>query len=135
MQNKSIVYISLEQAIDIHAQLIDRFGGSHGIHDQQQLHSILAKIKQTFDNKLLFNSLEEIAGAYLYYFINDHAFIDGNKRIGVFAALEFLGLNRYPKRKIESIPGKNLIDLALEIAQGKLTREETVHQFREMLTI
>lgn len=70
---------------------IDRFGGAHGIRDDGLLESALARPinKANFEDA----SLNELAAAYLFGLIRNHAFIDGNKRIAITSAGVFLMMN------------------------------------------
>jgi death-on-curing family protein len=62
---------------------------------QGRLEGILGNVRQTFDGKELYSSIEEKAAHLLYFIIKDHPFIDGNKRIGSFMFIYFLDKNKY----------------------------------------
>ena len=73
--------------------MIEETGGSFGIRDENLLNSALNGIFQTFDGKDLYPT-KEAKGAMLgYALISNHAFVDGNKRIGVYVMLTFLEVN------------------------------------------
>ena len=81
---------SLQQELMVKEEASDIFGQERG----DGLAGILGAIQQTFDGQDLYQSVEEKAANLLYFVIKDHPFVDGNKRIGSFLFLLFLGLNR-----------------------------------------
>lgn len=74
--------ISLSEATLIQDVLIEKFGGSKGIHDKSLLESALSRPFQTFDGKDLYIDNIQKAAALIESIIKNHPFIDGNKRIG-----------------------------------------------------
>ena len=74
------------QALEIHAILIERFGGSHGVRDRELLNSALHRPFQTFDGKELYPTTQEKAAAILESIVKNHPFSDGNKRTGYVLA-------------------------------------------------
>jgi death on curing protein len=82
--------IDVETAIKIHNILIERFGGSFGIRDKNLLESALARPFQTFDKKDLYKTPIEKSAALIESIINNHPFIDGNKRFGYVTMRLFL---------------------------------------------
>lgn len=78
--------ISLTEAREIHAVLIESFGGSQGIRDQSLLESALNRPFQTFDGKELYPTPVEKAAAILESIVQNHPFVDGNKRTGYVLA-------------------------------------------------
>ncbi len=74
--------ISFEEAIQIHGLLIEKFGGSAGLRDPEVFKSALTRPYQTFEDQDLFSTPEAKATAVLESIINNHPFLDGNKRLG-----------------------------------------------------
>ena len=74
--------IDLEDILNIHEFLINKFGGSHGVRDKNLLKSAIARPFQTFDKKDLYKSHVEKAAALIESIVSNHPFIDGNKRTG-----------------------------------------------------
>jgi len=74
--------ISIIEAEQIHKILIETFGGAHGVRDLSALESALKRPFQTFDNKELYPTAIEKAAAVAESILNNHPFIDGNKRTG-----------------------------------------------------
>ena len=74
--------ISSLQVEEIHALLIEQFGGSQGIRDRNALLSALSRPFQTFDGKELYASPLEKAACVIESILTNHPFVDGNKRTG-----------------------------------------------------
>ena len=87
---RSTLYLTLEEAVDLHRQLIDRFGGANGVRDLGLLESALARPRSGY-----YSSISEQAGALLQSLTGNHAFIDGNKRVAFAATAVFLRMNGY----------------------------------------
>jgi death-on-curing protein len=84
------------------------------------LESALAVPRATYGGTLLHPTLPEIAAAYLFHLVQNHPFVDGNKRIGLAAALAFLGLNDLWLEAEED----ELVALVLGVAQGRVGKAE-----------
>lgn len=78
--------IKLSDVLNIHQVLIDQFGGSHGVRDQNSLISALNRPFATFDQKELYPQPIDKAAALLESIVTNHPFIDGNKRTGYVLA-------------------------------------------------
>lgn len=113
-------YLSLDEAMAIHAHQIARYGGTPGIRDRTLLESALAMPKATFGAELLHPSLSEQAAAYVFHLVKNHPFLDGNKRVGLACGLAFLRLNG-----LRLVAGEDeLVDLVLGIATGSVSKAE-----------
>ena len=86
-------YLTPEQVLFIHSRLVGETGGSHGVRDLGLLESAVARPKATFDGKELYPDLFTKAAALMNSLINNHPFVDGNKRTGVTAAGLLLRIN------------------------------------------
>ena len=82
--------IKIEEVINIHEKLIEKFGGIKGIRDLGLLDSALNRPFMTFGQKDLYDSILEKASVLIFGIIQNHPFIDGNKRIGYFVFRAFL---------------------------------------------
>lgn len=100
--------------------MVEATGGSFGIRDGNLLNSALEGIFQTFDGKELYPTKEEKGAMLGYSLISNHAFVDGNKRIGVYVMLTFLEVNGI---RIECTDDE-LIELGLGVAAGEISYEE-----------
>ena len=83
-----VVFLTLDEILALHADQIDRYGGSLGVRDVGLLESALAAPAATFGGRYLHGSLHEMAAAHLFHLVQDHPFVDGNKRIGLMAMPE-----------------------------------------------
>ncbi len=120
-------YLTLNEIIDIHRQLIQLFGGSIGIRDVEMLESAIAQPRMTFDQSDLYETIAEKAAVLGFSLILNHPFVDGNKRVGHAAMEIFLVLNGY---EIDaSVDEQEQIILA--VASGKLNREEFTEWLRQ----
>lgn len=88
-------YLTPEQVLFIHARLIAETGGDSGIRDLGLLQSAVSRPHASFEGKDLYTDLHHKAAALLESLINNHPFVDGNKRVGFTAAGLFLHLNGY----------------------------------------
>ena len=88
-----MIKISLEKIKLLHQLLAEETGGAVGVRDEGLLSSAIEGIYQTFDGQELYPSKEEKGARLGYTLISNHAFFDGNKRIGMYAMLTFLEVN------------------------------------------
>ncbi|MGN1169988.1 MAG: type II toxin-antitoxin system death-on-curing family toxin [Acutalibacteraceae bacterium] len=115
-----MIILSKEQILMLHSQLIAQTGGIDGLRDEALLESAIKAPFQEFDNKEAYPSIQQKAARLGYGLIQNHAFIDGNKRIGAHTMLVFLALN-----KIElDYTQKELSDIVLKVASGKSTFDD-----------
>ncbi|HKM89252.1 MAG TPA: type II toxin-antitoxin system death-on-curing family toxin [Candidatus Acidoferrales bacterium] len=84
------LYPTLAEAIEIHRQLIELFGGSHGFLDKARLEAALFRPQIGY-----YNDLPEEAAALMESLANNHAFVDGNKRLAFALTDVFLRLNGF----------------------------------------
>ena len=106
----------------IHQLLAEETGGSIGVRDEGLLDSALESAFATFDGVELYPSKEEKAAKIAYSLVSNHAFVDGNKRIGVFVMLSFLSLNGI---RIDAAD-EDIVQLGLGIADGSVEYEGIV---------
>ena len=104
-----------DQIILLHAQLIKETGGMEGIRDEGLLNSAILSPFQSFDCKELYPSVLEKGARLGFGLIQNHAFVDGNKRIGAHAMLVFLALNGHSL----SYTQKELTEIVLSVAAGE----------------
>ena len=84
------VYLTAEQVLFVHYRLVSETGGEHGVRDLGLLESAVACPQATFDRQELYPDVFEKAAALMESLINDHPFVDGNKRTGIACAVLFL---------------------------------------------
>ncbi|MBZ0168376.1 death-on-curing protein [Candidatus Methylomirabilis lanthanidiphila] len=114
----SPVFLSLDEVIEIHRDMIERYGGSAGIRDMGLLQSAVAMPQTGFGGEFLHADLFEMAAAYLFHIIQNHPFIDGNKRVGSMTAFAFLKLNGLTLAASET----DFEQVVLEVARGRLNK-------------
>ncbi|HMV70372.1 MAG TPA: type II toxin-antitoxin system death-on-curing family toxin [Myxococcota bacterium] len=114
-----MIHLSKRFVIAYHARLIELFGGSHGVRDDGLLDSALAQPQATFDGEPLHADVWEVAAAYAFHLIRNHAFVDGNKRIAAVAMGAFLEVNGAPLR-VEEL---ELYATVIALAKGELSKQ------------
>jgi death-on-curing protein len=119
-------FLSLIEVLQIHQDQVDRYGGSQGTRVLALLQSALAMPESGIGDHYLHSDLFEMAAAYLFHIIKDHPFLDGNKRVGVVAALVFLDLNRVELQMSDD----ELVQLALGVATGQVTKMGIADELR-----
>ena len=91
-----------------------------GSERSQMLEGIIKNIYQTFDGQELYGTIDKKAAHLLYLVIKDHPFFDGNKRIGAFLFVYFIGKNNYlhKENRENKINDNALVALTLFIAES-----------------
>ena len=112
-----MIILSKEQILLLHAQLIAETGGSVGVRDERLLESALCAPFQSFEDMDVYPSIQQKAARLGMGLTKNHAFLDGNKRIGAHAMIIFLALNRIELRYTQ----KELSDTFLKVAAGNLS--------------
>ncbi len=114
---------SEEQVIAIYKLLVEKTGGTFGLRDEGLLDSALNSAFQTFGGEELYPTLEEKAARLACSLVSNHAFVDGNKRIGVLVMLSYLCVNG-----IKTIcTDDELINFGLSLAAGTLSYEDVLN--------
>lgn len=106
----------------LHQLMAEATGGSVGVRDEGLLNSAIEVAFATFDGKELYPTKEEKAAKLGHALISNHAFVDGNKRIGVYVMLSFLELNGI---HIES-SDEDVVALGLGVAEGSMTQDDVL---------
>ncbi len=115
-----IRFLGLEEILALHADQVARYGGTAGVRDLGLLESATAMPAASFGAKYLHGTLPEMAAAYLFHVAQNHAFLDGNKRVAAAAMFMFLFLNDLELDCSED----ELVDLTLGVASGKVTKAD-----------
>lgn len=114
--------LSKEQVLMLHAELLRETGGAEGLRDEGLLDSALNAPFQSFGETDVFPSLQQKGARLGYGLICNHAFVDGNKRIGTHVMLVFLALNGIELEYTQ----EGLSDMVLGVASGELQFEDMV---------
>ena len=127
--NAKFLFLTKEEVLEAQRDVIEEFGGSHGLRDEGALESALAAAenREYYENA----DLPACAATYAFHLTQAHAFIDGNKRIADVAAMLFLKFNNADL----VASNERLIELFLAIAAGKMTREAVEQFFAENVKI
>ncbi len=118
-------HLSPHQVLFLHARIVEETGGSHGVRDMGLLLSALGRPKATFEGQDLHPTVFEKAAALADSMINNHPFVDGNKRTGIGAAAMFLSPNGY----VLTASNQELLDLTMQITQTRTTIDEVANWF------
>jgi death on curing protein len=113
-------YLTPEQVLFIHSRLISETGGAHGVRDIGLLESAVERPRTSFGGVLLYPEIFSQAAALMESLVNNHPFVDGNKRTGVTAAGLLLRINGM---KLICTP-KSLERVTMSVATGKLKLDE-----------
>lgn len=122
--------LQLDEVLALHTRQLARFGGGSGVRDEGLLASAVAQPQASFGGALMHETLEDMAAAYLFHIVSNHPFIDGNKRVGLLAALLFLHINGV----VVDHSSPDLYDLTIAVAAGQLSKEETTRRLRDILS-
>jgi death-on-curing protein len=88
-----MIKFSVEKVLLLQKLMIEETGGAAGLRDYNMLDSAIESAFATFDGKELYPTKEEKAARIGFSLVSNHAFVDGNKRIGVYIMLTFLEVN------------------------------------------
>ena len=119
-------YLTPEQVLFIHSRLITETGGSHGLRDLALLESAVARPRATFDSKELYPDLFTKAAALMDSLINNHPFLDGNKRTGITATGLFFRINGWKL----TASSKELVACTMRVAVEGLEIDELANWLR-----
>lgn len=115
--------ITVEHILNLHKEVISRYGGAHGLRDKNLLDSCVNATFQSFDDIEMFPTIQEKAAKLGFGIAKNHAFIDGNKRTAVHVMCSYLIANGiYLKYNDQEI-----IDLFIGIASNKVTYKDLLN--------
>lgn len=109
------LYPTLQEVLELHKRVIERYGGSPGVRDLGLLQSALLRPQSGY-----YRSLSTQAAALLQSLALNHAFVDGNKRVAYAAAKIFLTLNGF---RLEVDPDEGETFLVDNLIAGKTDLE------------
>ena len=122
-----MIKFSKEKVLLLHQIMAEATGGSVGVRDEGLLESALENCFATFDGVELYPSKEEKAANLGFSLISNHAFVDGNKRIGVYIMLSFLEINGIHL----DATNEDVIKLGLSVAAGEMKYSEILEWIYE----
>ena len=115
-----MIKFSKEKVLLLHKLITKETGGDPDVRDLALLDSALESAFQTFDGKELYPTKEEKAARIGFSLISNHAFVDGNKRIGMYILLTFLETNGIKIRPTND----EVARVGLAIADGKMKYDD-----------
>jgi len=115
-----MIRFSKEKVMMLHKMIAEETGGSIGVRDEGLLESALATAFSGFGDREFYPTKEEKGARIGYALISNHAFVDGNKRIGVYVMLTFLEVNGI---RIDC-SDEELVEVGLSVADGSMGYEK-----------
>ncbi len=115
-----MIKLSKEKVLWLHHLMAEETGGSVGVRDTGLLESALNNAYSTFGGEELYKTKEEKAASLGFSLIANHAFVDGNKRIGIFIMLTFLEAEGIKL----NCTNADVVNLGLLVASGKMKYDE-----------
>jgi death-on-curing protein len=121
-----ILFLTVEQVLEIQRRSIEEHGGSHGLRDRGLLESAVAMPAARFGGEFLHSGIPAMAAAYHFHLCKNHPFVDGNKRVAVTVAEVFVDTNG--RRLIAT--DAQLEKLTLGVADGSIKKEQATRFFK-----
>lgn len=115
-----MIKFSKDKVLLLHKLIAEETGGSVGVRDEGLLESALESAFAGFDGQEFYPTKEEKGARLGYTLISNHAFVDGNKRIGVYVMLTFLEVNG---TRLECT-NEEIVHIGLSVADGSMGYEE-----------
>lgn len=113
-------FLTVDEVIEIHDNLVSTYGGLQGIRDMGLLISAVEMPKSMMFGEYLHESIYDKAAAYLFHIICNHPFLEGNKRTGTAVTLIFLHQNGVQNKY--NIP--EFEEMVCKVAQSQLSKIE-----------
>ena len=121
-----MIRLTVEQVLSLHRMMTRETGGDAGLRDRALLESALAAPFQTFGGEELYPTLADKAARLGFSLISNHAFVDGNKRIGVLVMLVFLLANGVRP----ALTNEDALRIGLGVASGEMSNESLLSLLR-----
>ena len=123
-----MIKFSQDKVLLLHQLITQETGGDPGLRDIGLLDSALESAYATFDGVDLYPSKVEKAARLGYALISNHAFVDGNKRIGMYIMLTFLEVNGLKVRPTNA----EVVRVGLAVAAGEMKYEGLLSWVRDL---
>lgn len=117
-----MILLTVDEIIMLHDKLLKATGGLPGLRDRGLLESAVFSMNASFEDVEQYPTIEEKAARLAFALISNHAFVDGNKRVGVLAMLMTLRLNRVTLKYTQ----QELIDLGLGVATSNVVYQNII---------
>jgi len=120
-----IRFLTLSEIMMIYEDQIRNYGGTYGVRDLSLLSSAIYMPQSSFDGKYLHRTIPEMAAAYAYHICQNHALVDGNKRVALASALVFLDINGYDFNCSED----EIYRIMMAVANSEMSKIELTNYF------
>jgi len=114
------VCLTVAEVIAIHHHQIEEYGGAHGLRDQGALEAAVFRPQTGY-----YNDISEEAAALFESLVNNHAFLDGNKRVGFAAMHTFLLVNGFDL----DVSGKAAFEFIIKTMEDGKFRFALLHEW------
>lgn len=122
-----MIKFSKDKVLLLHELMAQETGGSVGVRDEALLESALEGAFATFDGQELYPTKEEKAARLGFTLVSNHAFVDGNKRIGLYVMLTFLEVNGIHVECRD----EEIVRVGFALAEGIMGYEELLEWIRK----
>lgn len=122
-----MIKFSKDKVLLLHELMAQETGGSVGVRDEALLESALEGAFATFDGQELYPTKEEKAARLGFTLVSNHAFVDGNKRIGLYVMLTFLEVNGIHVECRD----EEIVRVGFALAEGNMGYEELLEWIRK----
>lgn len=126
-----MIKFSKEKVLLLHKFIAEETGGSIGVRDEALLESALEAAFSGFGDKEFYPTKEEKGARLGYTLISNHAFVDGNKRIGMYVMLTFLEVNGIHM----DCTNDDVIHVGLSVADGSMKYDDLLKWVRDHKTV
>jgi death-on-curing protein len=120
-------FLTLDEILLIHENQLKLYGGDSGLRDLGLLQSALNMPSAGSGDEYFHKDLYEMAAAYLFHLVKNHAFVDGNKRVGFVASYVFLRINGIQVTASD----KAYEEITLDTAQSKVDKSQIAVFFKK----
>lgn len=125
-----MIKFSKEKVLLLHKLIAEETGGSIGVRDEALLESALEAAFAGFGDKEFYPTKEEKGARLGYSLVSNHAFVDGNKRIGMYVMITFLEVNGIHM----DCTNEEVTELGLALADGSVGYEALLKWVRDHRT-
>ena len=122
-----MIKLSKEKVLLLHQLIAEATGGSIGLRDEGLLEAALESAYAGFGDIEFFPTKEEKGAKLGYELISNHAFVDGNKRIGIYVMMTFLEINGIPLK----CSNDDIVRVGLAVADGTMSYEQLLAWIHE----
>ena len=128
MNADEVLFLDVEDVLELHATQLNVFGGAAGLRDRGLLESAVAQPQASFGADFTHEGLFAMAAAYLFHVVSNHPFVDGNKRAGLLSAVVFLEVNGISLDH----PADALYELTMGIAESRIVKASVAAELQRI---